>query len=135
MLAIDARFGNTRTKTDDDFFSRVVRQVAESCVYSNLVYLEDHPLCPPLMTSGVQYRNEPLGQVDECVDIPIILERGWGDCLHLTCWRVAELRRHGEQAEIAVKRHRDLTKKIRMFHVLVRRSSGETEDISRLLGM
>lgn len=135
MLAIDARFGNPRTKTDDDFFSRVVRLYAEAVIYSNLVYLEDNPFLPPLLTSGVLYQNERISQVDQCVDIPIVIDRGWGDCYHLSCWRVAELRRHGEEAAIAVKRARDLTKKVRLFHVLVRRASGQTEDISRLLGM
>jgi hypothetical protein len=135
-MKIDIRFSYERLKSDDDAFSRIVRILSESAIYLNRLFLQDKPFTPRLYTSGVRYLNEPIGQVDELIDIPEILRRGAGDCFHLSAWRVAELRNDGEEgATIHVRRQRHPIKKLRCFHVLVRRADGETEDPSRLLGM
>jgi len=51
---------------------------------------------PPLHESGVRYQRE-VG-TEEWLDVPSIIEAGWGDCEDLACWRVAELRRKGVRA-------------------------------------
>jgi len=94
---------------------------------------------PLLYQSGVIYQNDndgKPGQLDFFDDIPVILDRGWGDCLHLSCWRVAELLEQGHRASVAVdcppfSRPGEL----RTFHVLVRRARGVLECPSSLLGM
>lgn len=137
-MKVDARFENPLLQTRDDLFSRCVRLLAESCVLSNRALLSEQralgrPI-PELYKSGVRYQNEPMGRPDELVDIPTILLRRWGDCLHLCCWRVAELREAGEsKARIRIKRKRSGQRRI--FHVQVRRANGTVEDPSKLLGM
>lgn len=138
MLRINTRFINPRLTTDDELFARVVRCQAESAVLVNRVFLSDNPSTPTLYTSGVRYVNEPLGSIDELVDIPAIIKRGWGDCFHLASWRVAELRQMGEDKatiKLTFKRVSRNGRKGRLFHVLVRRQDGSLEDPSRLLGM
>lgn len=56
---------------------------------------------PPLFQSGVHYERE-VG-TENWLDIPSIIEAGWGDCEDLACWRVAELRRKGIHASPYVK--------------------------------
>ena len=58
-------------------------------------HLADRPY-PPLYESGVRYQRE-VG-TEEWLDIPSIIEAGWGDCEDLACWRVAELRAQGHRA-------------------------------------
>lgn len=140
-MKVNVRLDNPLLKTDDALFSRCVRLVAESAVLSNRALLREakrkgKPI-PPLFKSGVRYENEPPGMVDECLDIPKILRQGHGDCLHLSAWRVAELREQGEKRariRVTFKKSR-LNPKKRIFHVLVRRGSGLIEDPSEILGM
>lgn len=56
---------------------------------------------PPLFRSGVHYQRE-VG-TENWLDIPSIIEAGWGDCEDLACWRVAELRKQGVKASPYVK--------------------------------
>ena len=96
---------NPLLQASDAEFARAVRAAAEVAIYSNRLLISEcrkngDPL-PSLYDSGVVYQNEPEDGVcedysDECVDIPVIVERGWGDCLHLSAWLVAELREQGE---------------------------------------
>jgi hypothetical protein len=58
-------------------------------------HLAERPY-PPLYQSGVRYQRE--NGTEEWLDIPSIIEAGWGDCEDLACWRVAELRRQGHRA-------------------------------------
>ena len=53
-------------------------------------HLADRPY-PPLYEAGVRYQREE--GTEQWLDIPSVLEAGWGDCEDLACWRVAELRR------------------------------------------
>ena len=51
---------------------------------------------PPLYESGIRYQREE--GTENWLDVPSIIEAGWGDCEDLACWRVAELRRKGVRA-------------------------------------
>lgn len=137
-MRLNLRLGSKRLATEDDLFARVVRFVAEAVVMVNEDYLEKNPETPELYRAGVRYQNEPqseFGLPDEANDIPAIRARGWGDCLHLTCWRVAELRRKGQRANVAVIWSRRPSDNARIFHVLVRLPNGSYEDPSKTLGM
>ena len=67
----------------------------ESLCKINEGHLADRPF-PPLYESGVRYQREP--GTEEWMDVPHIIEAGWGDCEDLACWRVAELRKMGRHA-------------------------------------
>lgn len=68
-------------------------------------HLADRPY-PPLYQAGVHYERE--NGTEEWLDIPTIIEAGWGDCEDLACWRVAELRMQGRHAGPYVRyRNRD----------------------------
>lgn len=111
------------------------------------------PLVPPLYSSGVRYKEEPLSWDNEHFDsIPVVLERKWGDCDDLAPWRAAELRFTGEDrgASIMIK-WKKLPDGKRLYHIVVRRSNvplskvdnwqffkdarGVYEDPCRVLGM
>lgn len=139
-MKVDIRLVNPMLRSRDDLFSRVARCLAEAAILSNRALIADRkaqgkPL-PSIYSGIVRYQNEVPGKPDECVDIPTIIQRGHGDCLHLSCWRVAELREKGEKARIIITRQRSkITPNKRIFHVLVRRGDGSKEDPSKLLGM
>lgn len=61
----------------------------------NQGHLDARPY-PPLYEAGVHYERE--SGTEEWLDIPSIIEAGWGDCEDLACWRVAELRKQGQHA-------------------------------------
>lgn len=137
-MRINVRLSNPLLKHNDALFSRCVRLMCEAAILSNRALIQEcsragKPV-PPLYRAGVQYQNEPEGIPDECLDIPKIARQGHGDCFHLSCWLVAELREKGEKATIRLtwKRRDDGT---RLFHVLVRRGNGKIEDPSKKLGM
>jgi len=137
-MKVNVRFTSPLLRDSDDQYSRIVRALAEVAVQVNRSFLREYPATPRLYSSGVQYKNEPIGSVDELVDVPTICNRGWGDCFHLAAWRVAELREDGEErASIRVQRKRMTLggRSAKVYHVLVRRGDGEIEDPSRLLGM
>jgi hypothetical protein len=99
---------------------------------------------PKLYESGVVYRRED--HTENWLDIPHVVEAGWGDCEDLTFWRVAELREEGiKAAPFAKWRFLDGAYK---YHALVRRfapgrdhfgrqvnSKAWLEDPSKRLGM
>ena len=89
-------------------------------------------LIPPLYRAGVRYRSEPVER-DTFADLWRTWRRGHGDCAHLACWRVAELREAGEPATLRITWR--VTPTRRTFHVVVRRANGAIEDPSRILGM
>jgi len=125
-----------------------VRSILQGAAQVNLGILEINrlrhkrsggrvPLIPSLYLSGVRYQEEPKGWALEHFDtIPVILTRTWGDCDDLAPWRVAELRFTKEDpgANVAVK-WKQLTESKKLYHVVVRRSNGQIEDPSRVLGM
>jgi hypothetical protein len=77
----------------------------------------------------LRYRPDQLGVKEEWLSPRWLIARGVGDCKSVACWRVAELRRAGEAAEVRYVRHGDV------FHVFVERANGAYEDPSTLLGM
>ena len=109
-------------------------------------------LLPPLYASGIYYQEDPAGHED-WRDVHAILDRfkrtGLGvDCDQLVCWRVAELRVAGIQAEPVIKwQHLEQGqasslgyKKIPgdglwLIHCCVRYPDGTIEDTSKNLGM
>jgi hypothetical protein len=65
----------------------VIKNLLDAQVQNNRLYLQLHSRVPPLYHSGVRYENEPLWRfqdmpVEEFALIPVVLGRGWGDCLH-----------------------------------------------------
>lgn len=65
----------------------VIKNLLDAQVANNRLYLQLHPRAPALYASGVRYENEPLWRfqdmpVEEFALIPVVLGRGWGDCLH-----------------------------------------------------
>lgn len=57
-----------------------IKPFLEGLVTANLLYLATHHV-PLLYKSGVRYQEEPPGTVEEFAGIPVILGRGWGDCI------------------------------------------------------
>lgn len=135
-MKVDVRLANPELKKDDAAFARFVRMLCELAILSNRSFIQSYDV-PPLYEAGVRYKNEPQGVPDKLVDIPTLEDRKWGDCLHLTAWRVAELREKGERARVRVtwKIFRKRGRRVRLFHVTVRRGDGRFEDPSRKLGM
>lgn len=137
-----------------------IRPVLGALIVANRLYLRTHHV-PLLYKSGVRYKEEPLGTIEEFAAIPVCIERGWGDCDDLAPWRVAELREAGEKnASIRLTWRfvaRDPDERLcprgglhdfrdgvctlcqalgqKLFHVVVRRANGDTEDPSKILGM
>ena len=90
---------------------------------------------PRLYEARVRYLREE--GTEEWLDIPHVIQAGWGDCEDLACWRVAELRRDGYAASPFVK-FRYVGGAFR-YHVLVEYWDAAKkrfeEDPSRRLGM
>lgn len=98
----------------------------------NTLWLQCNPRTPALVESGVRYRRETPWEREEFLSIPAVLDRGYGDCDDLACWRAAELRAHRVDPYARVEL---VPISPRVLHVLVRRSDGTLEDPSRALGM
>lgn len=110
-----------------------IKAILDAQVRVNQLYLQTHN-APLLYKSGVRYMNEPDDGMEEFACIPIILERGWGDCDDLAPWRCAELRQAGEAAKIRIQWKRQPNGR-KLFHIVVRRADGRIEDPSAILGM
>jgi hypothetical protein len=99
----------------------------EGLVLVNVALLDLNPL-PPLYRSGVSYEREK--GTENWLTCAQVFARNAGDCEDLCCWRAAELRRAGDDAEVIVIRGG-----VDLWHVLVQREDGTLEDPSRILGM
>lgn len=89
---------------------------------------------PWLYSAGIRYERDPPGE-ELWQTIPVILQSGGGDCEDLAAYRCSELiERCGEPAKI-LARGRKLPNGHLLYHILVRRASGEIEDPSLVLGM
>lgn len=106
-----------------------VQALLDTLTAINVVFLKSHGDIPPLYSSRVRYKRERPGR-EEWLTIPIVIQRGFGDCEDLACWRAAELRCQGIEAR-AVAYH----SAPHVRHIVVLLPSGETEDPSRELGM
>lgn len=104
---------------------------------------------PPLMESGVIYKEEPPGRED-WDDAVMVANRGWGDCEDLAAYYAAELRElNGIDAECVIKNRLISPSEMRtsgyrgkvpsdgiyLIHVMVRLPDGRIIDPSALLGM
>lgn len=122
-IVCPVRVGATRV----DSLGALVRIVHDL----NRQFLRHNPRTPLLYRSGVVYEREPVDVREEFCTIPAVIRQGWGDCDDLAPWRSAELCEvHGVDAwpDVVVIRPG-------LFHIIVRRADGRTEDPSRVLGM
>lgn len=107
----------------------------EALVYTNRLWLPFHPECPPLYASGVVFRAEAEDEPNMWRDIPSTLHLGYGHCVALTAWRLAELREKGEtNARVRIFEWHLEDGRID-FHIHVLRADGSVEDPARRLGM
>lgn len=99
--------------------------------------LQIKPGVPSLYTSGVYYKAED--GCEEWQDVETTLERRFGDCEDLACWRVAELRAQGIDAKPLVSWHVGTDPKTGKprteYHIRVLLPDGTIEDPSATLGM
>lgn len=131
--------------TSSKVLGLAIRPLLEAMVIADMLYLQLHKDVPPLYSAGVRYENEPTwtfqGEpVEEFASIPIVIERGWGDCDDLAPWRCAELRlKAKEPAKIRIQWQRPLlpdgSRGRKYFHIVVRRADSSIEDPSAKLGM
>lgn len=112
----------------------LLTHLTEALTRMNVEHLWRQPQTPALYASGVRYAREPSGQ-ERWAMVPLVLQRGLGDCEDLACWRAAELRLGGDQGARVVSSAQQLSATRRLFHVLVERGDGRLEDPSRRLGM
>lgn len=107
----------------------ILTSLVETLIIADRAYLRDYPNTPPLYQAGVRY----LFNRDRWQDIPSCIQRRTGDCKDLSAWRIAELREHGEAAnvDVQVRQEGGLT----IYHIRVVRGNGIIEDPSRILGM
>lgn len=129
---IELHFASPLLK-DERTFATLVRNSLSAIAWLNCATLKAQPTFPLLFQSGVVFRNEPRG-IETFVDCVDCLDQGWGDCAHVTAWRVAELRvRYGVRARLCIKWKRLPEKKLRLFHVMARLPNGAVENTSKLL--
>lgn len=118
---------------DERYPDWLLERVNAACV-SGLAVVDYELLAlvtvPRLYESGVRYRRD---KTERWKDIVSVLRIGFGDCKDLVAWRIAELWRDGERADIVSKLAR-LPGEL-VFHVQIRKANGGIEDPSSLLGM
>lgn len=122
-----------REPSDRDRSQACLIRLMWTLIDINCSWIENHPETPLLYKSGVKYhfdRNAP----DPWQDIPSTIAKGWGDCEDLACWRIAELRHHGNTDARPLLRWRKEGGRY-IYHALVRLPDGRTEDPSVALGM
>jgi hypothetical protein len=120
-------------KQDLDRSRLALVELMEGLVRANCVWLEYYPSTPLLYDSHVVYKAE-VG-TEDWQDIPTTLQRGWGDCEDLACWRCAELRvTEGIHATHFIV-WRDKKSGAAIYHALVKHPDGTIEDPSRARGM
>lgn len=110
-----------------------MQQLLDRLTAIDRAFLSQRPDAPWLYASGVRYVSETDDPY--WYSAPEALLRGRADCADLAPWRAAELQaRLGESARaFAVASH--LPSGDVLYHVLVRRASGQVEDPSCALGM
>jgi hypothetical protein len=153
---------DTDAVEDPRVVAHIARGFLRGIVAQNRVLLRSARLrgkpYPELYKSGVVFGKEAKPKpgrprVQQMVDLRTVLRRGWGDCKHLSAWRVAELQEAGDlRADIKIYWRCYCTRcdralrgmrctrcgarpKPHIFHAEVRRGDGSVEDVSRYLGM
>lgn len=110
----------------------ILRLLLAALTKADELYLKLNPSTPALYESGVRYMREADG-AEEWQSIPYLIAARQGDCEDLACWRSAELRRRGIEAEPFFYFKRIGT--MSMYHIVVRWPDGTFEDPSAVLGM
>lgn len=112
-----------------------VAELLEELTRRDVAWLSERPWTAPLYRSGLRYSAQPLG-VERWMTVPECLRAQYRlDCKCLAAWRAAELRLEGETAAQAFAGEVHLSDELLLYHIVVRRADGRTEDPSRLLGM
>jgi hypothetical protein len=118
----------------------VLNSMLECLVQMNVAIMRAQRF-PPLYTTHVRYRQEPLGQ-ENWRDAAIVLRDGFGDCEDLAAYRVAELRVLHKVHARCVFRWRtfmiDGKTRVKLYHILVgvpHEGKMLIEDPSKRLGM
>jgi len=101
----------------------------EGLVQVNGLVLDRDPTLPTVYQSGAVWRARPHNNWRRADQIAV---EGWGDCEGLSSWRVAELRRSGEDDGARVGVYHTGPQK---YHAIVIRGDDQIEDPSVLLGM
>jgi hypothetical protein len=116
-----------------------VAQLVEALVYVNRLWLPFHRGTPPLYKSGVVFQADDAayvaGEPNWWRDIPQTIALGYGHCVALTAWRLAELQEGGERAKVRIFEWHMPDGGVD-FHIHVLRGDGKTvEDPAKILGM
>jgi hypothetical protein len=105
-------------RSDVERSRMILLNLAQAACKTNEIHLLYDSTLPDLYQSGVKYHLEPEG-VEEWVDIPCVLERGWGDCDDLAPYRIAELRiRHGIIADPLIRWRQNASGRW-VYHMLI----------------
>lgn len=131
--------GVTAARVGLDPYLRVLYAALETLAAAGQAELAAGDL-PLLYEAGVRYAREARGpdgaRLEEWRSPRAVLRARAGDCEDLAAWRVAELRASGEPAHFDVLSQPPREGRSHwLFHIRVRRGSGELEDPSALLGM
>jgi hypothetical protein len=113
---------------------RCIEAALDALAIIDLEYLQAHPNTPRLYDSGVRYRDDTADRVDRWLDIPSVLQRGFGDCDDLVPWRIAELWRDNIHNARSVAHLQRMQNGDVIFHATVR-AGLDVEDPSANLGM
>lgn len=115
---------------------RTIEAMANGLALVNVEYLNAFPNTPLLYESGLYYCDDDTFRVkDPWNDIPVMLEKGCGNCTAIVAWRLAELWRMGHDDAEADAIHQTLPNGKTLFHLRIRRGNGSIEDPSKVLGM
>lgn len=106
-----------------------VQTLLDALTAINVVFLKSHGSVPGIFESGVRYKRERRGS-EEWLTIPIVIQRGYGDCEDLACWLAASYRCNGVAARAVAYRSAPHVR-----HIVVLLPDGTIEDPSRELGM
>lgn len=96
-------------------------------------FLIANPRTPPILKSGIRYRDDTNPLRDDWKTVPEILANRGGDCDDIIPWRLAELRLQGIPAR-PMARIQQRSDGLIVFHALIAWGN-HTEDTCRLLGM
>lgn len=134
-LRVDMSALRIGTKAPADFRrnNRKLLWFLEALTRCNVLWLQGHPETPGIYKAGVRYRQE--SNAEAWLDIPHIMELGWGDCEDLAAWRTAELRMQGVKAKCYLQWFHQPEQGFTLYHVQVKLPDGSIEDPSKKLGM
>lgn len=113
--------------------ARDILAALDALTVFNVAYLKRHPGAPKLYNANVSYVREARGpnghRLEDWLPVPLVYQRGEGDCEDLASWRAAELQLQGIPAQAWPVRTK------LGWHIVVRLPGGAFEDPSKELGM